>query len=123
MDRVDERSVNYDLIEDVLTLLLENPSANDTLLPPEGTAAIDNGAVLIFLPGMGEIRTLSDRLSGSRMFGKKAKYDVIPMHSTLSPQDQKRAFGIPKAGCRKLILSTNICETSVTIPDVVCGKF
>jgi len=106
-----------------LTLLLENASTNTSILPPQGGKDLEkfcSGAVLIFLPGMGEIRTLTSRLSGSRVFGNKRRYDVIPMHSTLSPQDQKRAFSQPKPGCRKLILSTNICETSVTIPDVVC---
>ena len=122
MDRVDEFVINYDLIEDVLTLILDKGSANPILLPPicDGSEKAANGAVLIFLPGMGEIRALTDRLKGSRFFGDSNRFDVIPMHSSLSPQDQKRAFLKPRAGCRKIILATNIAETSVTIPDCVC---
>ena len=121
MDRVNEEIINYDLIEDVLLMLLVNPEQNETLLPPEG-ASLSEGSVLIFLPGFGEIRAMTERLGGSRSLGNKQRFDVIPMHSTLSPQDQRRAFLKPSKGCRKIILATNICETSVTIPDVVCGK-
>ena len=133
MDRVNEAIVNYDLIEDVLELLLcQPPERNTTLLGPEGTnllTSADNGSILVFLPGLGEIRTLTERLEGNRKFqpGSLAPVEIIPMHSTLSSRDQRKAFvrrqhtsnGTP----RKIILSTNIAETSVTIPDVVCGKF
>jgi HrpA-like RNA helicase len=121
MDRVNEEIINYDLIEDVLILLLVEPDRNEVLLPPEG-ASLSNGSVLVFLPGFGEIRALTERLEGSRSLGNKQRFDIIPMHSTLSPQDQRRAFLKPKKGCRKIILATNIAETSVTIPDVTCGK-
>lgn len=120
MDRVNEQVVNYDLIEDVLSLLLVNPDANDSLKPPDNAVDISTGAVLVFLPGAGEIQTLRERLEGSRTFGDRRRFDVIPMHSTLSPKDQRRAFVKSKKGCQKIILATNIAETSVTIPDVVC---
>jgi ATP-dependent RNA helicase DHX29 len=121
MDRVNEEIINYDLIEDTLNLLLAYPERNSSLLPPDG-ADLSTGSVLVFLPGLGEIRSLTERLQGSRTLGKSGLFEVIPMHSTLSSRDQRRAFLPPKAGCRKIILSTNIAETSVTIPDVVCGK-
>ncbi len=120
MDRVNEQVVNYDLIEDVLTKLLVNPQTNDALKPPDSSVDISSGAVLVFLPGVGEIQTLRERLEGSRSFGNRKRFDVIPMHSTLSPKDQRRAFVKSKKGCQKIILATNIAETSVTIPDVVC---
>ena len=143
MARVNEEVINYDLIEDVLQLLLVDHSRNEILLPPEA-CNLSNGSVLVFLPGIGEIRSLTDRLQGSRTFGNNKLFDIIPMHSTLSSQDQRRAFMCPPKGCRKIILCTNIAgelleipfhpdqgnglprdlrfaETSVTIPDVVCG--
>lgn len=119
MDRVDETVLNYDLIEDVLSLLATKE--NDVLVPPDNTSDL-SGSILVFLPGMGEIRALSNRLYGSRVFGNQRRFDIIPIHSSLSPQDQKKAFRKPKPGCRKIILATNIAETSVTIPDVTCGK-
>ncbi|KAL7570540.1 hypothetical protein ACA910_004312 [Epithemia clementina (nom. ined.)] len=131
MDRVNEEIINFDLIEDVLELLLCRPAEqNSTLLGPGGTnllADAKDGAILVFLPGLGEIRALTERLEGNRNFalGSLSPLEVIPMHSSLSSQDQRRAFvRRPKQQGRtlprKVILSTNIAETSVTIPDVVC---
>ena len=130
MDRVDEQVINYDLIEDVMHLMLITPEKNNTLLLPsdndstcvEKNVSLRNGSVLIFLPGMGEIRTLSDRLKGHRIFGDSKRFDIIPMHSTLSPKDQKRAFIKPRKGCQKIIIATNIagkdkhCSILQTLP-------
>lgn len=121
MDRVDEEIINYDLLEDVLDLLLCRPDQNSMLLAPDG-ADLTRGSILIFLPGMGEIRTMTDRLEGNRRFRDSNRFEIIPLHSALSSREQRRAFLPSKEGCRKIILSTNIAETSVTIPDVVCGK-
>ena len=120
MDRVNEQVLNYDLIEDVLTHLLVTSEKCNALKPPDSNVDISAGAVLIFLPGAGEIQTLRERLEGSRTFGDRKRFDVIPMHSMLSPKDQRRAFVTSRKGCQKIILATNIAETSVTIPDVVC---
>ena len=121
MDRVNEEIINFDLLEDILGLILVEPEKNSLLLPPEG-ATFSGGSVLVFLPGLGEIRAMTERLGASRTLGNRQRFDIIPMHSTLSPSEQRRAFLKPKKGLWKIILSTNICETSVTIPDVVCGK-
>ena len=122
LERVDESILNYDLIEDVLQILLIHPERNSTLHAPDG-ADTTNGSILIFLPGIGEIRSLTDRLSANRTLGNKSKFSLIPLHSKLSSVDQRKAFLPVKAGCRKIILSTNIAETSVTIQDVIVGKF
>ena len=37
----------------------------------------------------------------------------------MTSQDQSQAFDIPPAGCRKIVIATNIAETGITIPDVV----
>jgi ATP-dependent RNA helicase DHX36 len=81
----------------------------------------DGGAVLIFLPGWDEILRLKDRLEESRDdFGLKSKYLILPLHSMVAPAEQKKVFVRPPAGTRKIVLSTNIAETAVTIDDVVC---
>lgn len=117
LDRVDEKVLNYDLIEDTLVFL--SNANNKSLLTPSGNTVAD-GSVLVFLPGMSEIRTMMNRLTGSRIFGDTTLFEIIPLHSSLSPHDQKRVFRPSRRGCRKIILATNIAETSVTIPDVVC---
>ena len=108
MDRVDETVLNYDLIEDVLESLVGN---DDCPFKPSEKVGTSRGAILVFLPGLGEIRSLMERLSGSRHFGNTHKFEIIPMHSSLSSNDQRRAFKTPPAGCRKIIIATNIAET------------
>lgn len=48
------------------------------------------------------------------------RYRVLPLHSQVSPQDQRLVFNSVPWGCRKIILATNIAETAITIDDVVC---
>jgi len=108
MDRVDETVMNFDLLEDVLSALLGENS--NPFKAPDGFES-PNGAILIFLQGIGEIRAVMERLSGSRYFGNGDKFEVIPMHSTLSSNDQRRAFKPSPKGRRKIIVSTNIAET------------
>lgn len=115
VNRADESVVNYDLIEDLLLHIVA--------IEPEKLAAGEqgyrrHGAVLVFLPGLGEIRTLLERLKGSRSFGLEREYLILALHSSLSSREQQRAFQRPPPGVRKIILSTNIAETSVTIDDV-----
>lgn len=97
--------INYDLIEDTLCAIEDQTFTISDDRVPEG------GSILVFLPGIGEIRTLCDRLSGGRTFGDQSKYLIIPLHSNLSASDQRRAFQASPKGTRKIIVSTNIAET------------
>jgi ATP-dependent RNA helicase DHX29 len=75
-------------------------------------------AVLVFLPGIAEIRQLNDMLQGHPSFLKG--WRIHPLHSTFSSEDQQAAFEIPPLGIRKIVIATNIAETGITIPDVTC---
>ena len=75
-------------------------------------------AVLVFLPGMAEIRRLSDMLKGHRTFTNG--WYIYALHSTIATDEQERAFLVPPPGIRKVVLATNIAETGITIPDVTC---
>jgi len=70
------------------------------------------GDVLIFLPGERDIREATDLLEGRR--GSEA--EVIPLYGRLSAGDQQRVFA-PSAH-RKIVVATNIAETSLTIPGI-----
>jgi ATP-dependent helicase HrpA len=70
------------------------------------------GDVLIFLPGERDIRETADQLGG-RFAGEA---EIIPLFGRLSAGDQQRAFAT--AGRRKLVIATNIAETSLTIPGI-----
>jgi ATP-dependent helicase HrpB len=72
------------------------------------------GDVLVFLPGAGEIRRASDVLAP---FAAKQNLLVLPLHGDLPMAEQNRA--VRPASQRKVILSTNVAETSVTIDGVV----
>ena len=103
--RMDESRIDYELIERVLEHIDESCGP---------------GAVLVFLPGAGEISSLLDQLRATRRFGRgpSARW-VLPLHSQLPPAEQKRVFDRPPEGVRKIVLGTNIMETSITIDDVV----
>lgn len=75
-------------------------------------------AILVFLPGIAEIRQVNDMLCGHPRFAKG--WRVFPLHSTFSSEDQQAAFEVPPHGTRKIVLATNIAETGITIPDVTC---
>ncbi|XP_055534497.1 3'-5' RNA helicase YTHDC2-like [Wyeomyia smithii] len=75
------------------------------------------GAILVFLPGYDDIleqyETLSGRLNGSNNFR------IYMLHSNMQTNDQNAVFKPVAPSTRKIILSTNIAETSITIDDVV----
>jgi ATP-dependent RNA helicase DHX29 len=75
-------------------------------------------ALLVFLPGLGEIRRLHDILTSQPAFARG--WRVHALHSSFSSEDQQAAFDIPPPGMRKIVLATNIAETGITIPDVTC---
>ena len=78
----------------------------------------DRGSVLVFLPGWQEISEMSDVLAASHEFHNHNKFKVIQLHSQVNKKAQQEAFTRAKKGCYKIILSTNIAETSITIDDV-----
>ncbi|OQR88258.1 DEAD/DEAH box RNA helicase [Achlya hypogyna] len=80
------------------------------------SAAYGDGAILVFLPGWDDIQDVADALAA---LPAARRCVVAVLHSRLSPQEQKRAFTRPPRGQRKVVLATNIAETSVTIEDVV----
>jgi ATP-dependent helicase HrpB len=75
--------------------------------------AVD-GDVLVFLPGAAEIRRAREALAG---WADGAGVDVLPLHGDLPPDEQDRA--VTPGRRPKVILSTNVAETSVTIEGVV----
>ena len=87
----------------------------DKLDNPEGTRHSFRGSVLVFLPGIFEIESLQ-RILKSDKAGDT--YDIICLHSTIPKQYQMRVFDKPEEGKRKVILSTNIAESSITVPDI-----
>ncbi|KAF7842782.1 DExH-box ATP-dependent RNA helicase DExH7, chloroplastic isoform X1 [Senna tora] len=111
LKRLNEDVIDYDLLEDLICYIDET---------------CGDGAILVFLPGVSEINLLHDKLAASYRFGGQSSDWVIPLHSSVASTDQKRVFLRPPGNIRKVVIATNIAETSITIDDVIyvidCGK-
>ncbi|GFY41720.1 ATP-dependent RNA helicase TDRD9 [Trichonephila inaurata madagascariensis] len=84
-------------------------------VPADKDYAPSRGAVLIFLPGLEEICELSNKLQAAS-FNKN--FWIIPLHSSITVEEQTKVFRSAPPDMRKVILSTNIAESSITVPDV-----
>ncbi|PHZ15236.1 P-loop containing nucleoside triphosphate hydrolase protein [Rhizopus microsporus ATCC 52813] len=73
-------------------------------------------AILIFMPGAVEIKTCIDAIE-EVMQGTEA--EILPLHANLSPQEQTRVFRPVPSHVRKIVVATNVAETSITIEGVV----
>jgi len=74
---------------------------------------VTTGHVLVFLPGVGEIRRCQEALEP--LVARQGQA-VMPLYGDLPPEAQDRV--LEEHGCRKVILATNVAETSLTIPGV-----
>eukprot|EP00210_Caulerpa_lentillifera_P007174 g6864.t1 len=141
LKRLNENKIDYDLIETIIDHIDDEEP---------------DGAILVFLPGLHEINRIYDRLVDSGRFDREW---IIRLHSSLTPEEQSRAFLTPPLRSianvrkttrisiadlidqerlenhskpdresietntdrrvRKIVISTNIAETSLTISDVV----
>ncbi|XVF14443.1 hypothetical protein REPUB_Repub09cG0060600 [Reevesia pubescens] len=79
----------------------------------------NEGAILVFLPGWEDINRTKERLLANPFFKDSSRFVIIPLHSMVPSVEQKKVFKRPPLGCRKIVLSTNIAESSITIDDVV----
>jgi ATP-dependent helicase HrpB len=79
------------------------------------SAAADEGNILAFLPGAPEIRRVTHLLAEA---GGPPGWDLAPLHGRLSRARQDAAIAPPPAGRRKIVLATDIAETSLTIEGI-----
>ncbi|XP_071443842.1 dosage compensation regulator mle isoform X2 [Hetaerina americana] len=103
MKNISEKEVSFELIVELFKYI-------KTLEIP--------GAILVFLPGWNLIFSLMRYLQQHPVFGSNS-FLIIPLHSQLPREDQRRVFESVPPNVTKVILSTNIAETSITIDDVV----
>jgi len=100
----DDALVDYDLILAILSYICKS--------------AYEDGAVLIFLPGWDDITRMRNLLRQTPPYNFSNKFIIHALHSGVPSSEQRLVFKRPPAGARKIILSTNIAETSITIDDV-----
>ncbi len=77
--------------------------------------ARDQGSLLVFLPGMAEIRRVERQLLDANL---ESTVHVAPLHGDLSQDTQDAAIAPALPGTRKIVLATSIAETSLTIDGV-----
>lgn len=94
--------LNTDLIVELLRYICQQPE----------------GAVLVFLPGWSEISKVNNLIKEDLLLSRRNNL-VIPLHSMMPTVNQREVFDKPPPGVRKIILATNIAETSITIDDIV----
>ncbi|XP_027097273.2 DExH-box ATP-dependent RNA helicase DExH5, mitochondrial [Coffea arabica] len=103
--------IGFNLIEHLLDYICQNEKP---------------GAVLVFMTGWDDISALKEKLQGHQIIGDPNQVLLLTCHGSMASSEQSLIFNKAEDGVRKIILATNIAETSITIDDVVlvidCGK-
>ncbi|TGO86734.1 hypothetical protein BPOR_0280g00030 [Botrytis porri] len=94
--------INYDLISQTVKEI-----------DAELTHLKQDGGILIFMPGLVEITRTLDYLKNI------PNLHALPLHASLQSSDQRKVFPHAPYGKRKVIVATNVAETSITIDDIV----
>ncbi|WP_193605033.1 ATP-dependent RNA helicase HrpA [Nocardioides dongkuii] len=76
------------------------------------------GDVLVFLPGEREIRDTAEALNDLAGTGRRGALEVLPLYSRLSATEQHRVFSSHGGATRRVVLATNVAETSLTVPGI-----
>ena len=110
--------MDVDLVKNLVAEIVANRGDSD--------GEDSDGAILVFLTGWDEITKLNDLMRADRILGDPRQCVVLPLHGAMPTANQREIFDKPPPGVRKIILSTNIAETSITIDDIThvvdCGK-
>ncbi|KAG5074857.1 hypothetical protein JHK84_056088 [Glycine max] len=103
--------IGFSLIEYILCNICENERP---------------GAVLVFMTGWDDISSLKEKLLTHTVLGDANRVLLLTCHGSMASSEQRLIFEEAEDGVRKIVLTTNIAETSITINDVVfvldCGK-
>uniref|UniRef100_A0A7N0V7U3 RNA helicase n=1 Tax=Kalanchoe fedtschenkoi TaxID=63787 RepID=A0A7N0V7U3_KALFE len=107
----DPESLGFNLIEHVLCHIVLNERL---------------GAILVFMMGWDDIMSLKNQLHMHPLLGDASRVMLLACHGSMASFEQELIFRAPSDGVRKIVLATNVAETSITINDVVfvidCGK-
>lgn len=76
------------------------------------------GNILVFLPGIADIRKVQEQLLETGAFDADSNTELCILHSSISLEEQKKVIRPQKDGRRRVILSSAIAETSLTVPGV-----
>ncbi|MGL5824024.1 MAG: ATP-dependent RNA helicase HrpA, partial [Nocardioides sp.] len=82
--------------------------------------ASTSGDILVFLPGEREIRDAAEALSATtaRLSKPGRQVEVVPLYARLTTAEQQRVFSSHPESVRRVVLATNVAETSLTVPGI-----
>lgn len=117
-----ERPMLFFQLMDVALEIIEKIEGN--LNPIARMSQKKKGSILVFLPGINEILAFISRFverfkDANSPQEECVGFEVIMLHSTLQSVETENLFKVTPLGKRKLIVSTNIAESSITVPDVM----
>lgn len=102
--RVDETNIDYEMLATLVKTVIQKRDV------------LKNGSILVFLPGAPEISKAEKAII--RTVGNNERMLLLQLHGGVLPKHQNDCFEPVQSGSTKVILSTNIAQTSITIPDV-----
>ena len=102
--------------DDMITLILK--MQNNSTSNQFGSI---QGAILVFLPGIAEIFRFINQFQyrlKTEVNNNPNQFLLLPLHSSLSNSEQKKVFLPAQSNVIKIVVSTNVAEASITIPDI-----
>ncbi|GMI28948.1 hypothetical protein TeGR_g7796 [Tetraparma gracilis] len=100
----DDEEIDYDLLLATMTYI--------------NKSSLGSGGILVFFPGWREISEMTMTLESTPPFDNANNFRILQLHSGIPAKDQRKVFQSCPPGCRKIVLATNIAETSITIDDI-----
>lgn len=114
-----QNKIDFSLLQKLIIHIIQNSmnvKANSFTCSDFILQSPKKGSILVFLPGLAEISKLKNKLLQSEVSNQ---CHIISLHSSIPLDKQQQVFDDPPSGKMKIVLSTNIAETSITIPDVI----
>jgi len=102
----------------LIRAIIQKQQTDGDLKAKNNESVRSNGAILVFLPGKTEIEALARALYPDELVGDRNICNILKLHSNVTKQEQQSVFIPAPVGKVKVVLATNIAETSITIPDV-----
>jgi len=106
---IDQEKIDLAVVESLIWFICENKVKFNELQQPQhgGGESGPAGAILVFFPGMADIIAMHQRLKQSApRYGGLSNYWILPLHSSISTEEQQRVFDRPPKSVQKIILST-----------------
>jgi len=106
----DRVPIDYELIARLTRFLVERHRANEK--------KVGGGAILIFLPGMAEIERAIQTMKRDSLLRDDKRASIFALHSSIPTGAQRSVFKKMDPGVCKIVVATNIAESSITVSDV-----